>query len=106
MNGRQEAFCREYAACRDPAEAARRAGYRYPETAGARLVQKDEIQERVHALSVADRDEVRVFLTRALRSDGTLAERMKAAEMLLRCGEKVEKPGFSRVVIFGEEELE
>ena len=106
MNGRQEAFCREYVACREPIEAARRGGYRCPETAGARRLRNDTVLARIDALSVADRDEVRAFLTRALRSEGTLAERMRAADMLLKCGEKTEKPDFERVVIFGDEDLE
>ena len=103
MNGKQERFCREYAMCRCATTAAERAGYRYPESAGLRLLANPEVVARVEDLAVADLDEVRAFLTQALRGEGTLAERMKAADMLLKCGGST--PPRQPVVIFGEEDL-
>ena len=104
MTGRMEAFCREYILCQNPLEAAERAGYANPSRSAEQLMNLPEIRARIATLSVADRDEVRAFLTRALRSEGSLAERMRAADMLLKCAKPDATP--ERIVIFGEEELE
>ena len=104
MTGKQEAFCREFVALGDASAAAERAGYRHPESAALRLLDTPEVQERIETLSVANRDEVRAFLTRTLRGDGTVSERMKAADMLLKCG--VKEARSEPLVIFGEQDLE
>jgi len=100
---RQKKFCHEYLLCEDPSEAARRAGYQRPEQAGERLMGEREVQGYLEEIAVADLFEVRAFLTRALRGDGSMAERIKAADMLLKCGisQKTEP-----VVIFGEGDLQ
>ena len=104
MTGRQEAFCREFVLCRDAREAAERAGYKAPNSAAERLMKLDEIRARISELEVADTNEVRAFLTRALRSEGGLSERIRAADMLLKCGKPEGVP--ERIVIFGEEDLQ
>ena len=104
MTGRQEAFCRAFVLCRDPALAAERAGYKAAQNAAERLMKKEEILARIRALEVADTDEVRAFLTRALRSEGSISERIRAADMLLKCGKGESTP--ERIVIFGEEDLQ
>lgn len=104
MTPRQESFCREYVLCQEPALAAERAGYKNPACAAERLMKLEAIRSRIAKIAVADQDEVRAFLTRALRSEGSLTERMRAADMLLKCEKGASAP--ERIVIFGEEELE
>ncbi len=104
MTPRQEVFCREFVLCESATVAAERAGYKAPERAADRLMKTAEILTRIKELEVADTEEVRAFLTRALRSEGTLSERIRAADMLLKCGKPEKTP--EKIVIFGEEDLQ
>lgn len=99
MTEKKKKFCREYAVCGDASEAARRVGYKD----GSRLLDDPEVIAYLEEIAVADLFEVRAFLTRTLRESESMSERIKAADMLLKCG-----VGTSRepVVIFGEGELE
>ena len=104
MTGRQETFCRAFVLCESAATAAERAGYKTPERAAERLLKLDGIRARIKELEVADTDEVRAFLTRALRSEGSLSERIRAADMLLKSEKSENLP--EKIVIFGEEDLQ
>ncbi len=99
MTERKKRFCHEYLVCEDVHEAARRVGYK----SGAKLLEDPEVQDYLSEIAVADLHEVRAFLTRTLRESASTSERIKAADMLLKCGisQKTEP-----VVIFGEEGLE
>lgn len=99
MTEKKKKFCREYAVCGDVEEAARRVGYKD----SSRLLDDPEVAAYLEEIAVADLFEVRAFLTRTLRESASTSERIKAADMLLKCG-----VGDTRepVVIFGEEELQ
>jgi len=96
---RKRAFCHEYLACGDAALAAKRAGYKD----GARLLEEAEVRAYLEEIAVANLFEVRAFLTRTLRESESTTERIKAADMLLKCGMGDKR---EPVVIFGEEELQ
>lgn len=104
MTGRQETFCRAFVLCESASEAAERAGYKSPERAAERLMKIESIRTRIRELEVADTDEVRAFLTRALRSEGSMSERIRAADMLLKSEKSENLP--EKIVIFGEEDLQ
>ena len=104
MTSRQETFCRAFVLCESAVDAAKRAGYKTPERAAERLMKLSEIRARIRELEIADTDEVRAFLTRALRSEGSMSERIRAADMLLKCEKGETLP--EKIVIFGEEDLQ